>query len=426
MSAIEKLHGHEIAEAVQSGKISARDIAANAAMRIAKFDPLIGAYSQVSSELAMSQAEDVDNQRDKGLLAGITVGLSESIATKHSVRRAPVSGLDATCVSALRTHGAILVGQTVSAGLTPSSPPAKTRNPHDFSRTAGGSSGGAAAAVASGLCALGLGTQTAGETSLSASYCGVWGWKPTWSLISQDGFRQASPTCDTVGFFARSGVDFSLLADALHVPDDQQPTPKCLKGLRIGLCRGPDWENIKPAMIDAYESAAKSLRLEGADVIEVRLPSLFDGLPEAHRKITAKEGLATFLGEMLTNAPEQDPALRDTIDSAKRLSPTEMRNAYTLSDICRSEFEDIISGVDAILTPSACDEAPEAGVDQGEAAMDAISTLLHVPVLSVPGLTGPHGLPLGMSIITPRYSDRRAIAIACLVGDLFALENTMA
>ncbi|GGB09322.1 amidase family protein [Allosediminivita pacifica] len=411
----------QISRAVREGEATACGIARRALRRIEAYDPLVGAFAEVDPAEVLARAEAVDAGGGCGRLAGATLAVSEALAT----REAPAPGAGrptpgTTCVDLLRGHGAVLLGRTRVSGPAGDGP---TRNPHALDRLSGGISSGAAAAVAAGFCALALGLQNAGCTIVPASFCGVWGWKPTWNAVATEGLGGGSPSCDTLGIFSGRSADLGLLADLFEMDPLLGPAPDRLGGLRIGLCRGPLPDRVRPPMREAFDDAARRLRLEGAEVIELRLPGLFEGLETAHARILARESRAARLNRKMAEhvASEDDRGAR-----AGGLGPSEMRAAYALADRCRSEFEELATGFDAVMTPSACDEAPSGPEDPGDAAMNAIWTLLHVPVVSVPGMTGPHGLPLGMSIITPRYTDRMTIAVASLVGEVLGLEAAMA
>ncbi|OIQ32539.1 MAG: hypothetical protein BM562_04530 [Alphaproteobacteria bacterium MedPE-SWcel] len=421
-----------IAEAVQSGQQTAAEIAGAALGRVEAYDHMVRAFACVDPALVEAQAQAVDGMATKGKLAGVTVGVKDVIATKdlptsqnNSRYQGRRTGVDAACIDTLRHHGAVLLGKTVTTEFAATQRGSVTCNPHDFTRTPGGSSSGSAAAVAAGLCALALGTQTGGSVIRPAAFCGVWGWKPTWNTISREGLKLYSLTCDTVGFYANDPADFTLLADVFDLDPAPQRLPTSLRGQRIGLCKGPNWHRVAPAMRTAFEDAAKRLRLEGADVVNIHLPDLFNDLDAAHGTILAREGRTAFHNELSVQGGDLHPEFHEMTDRAKRFAPMDVRMAYTLADTCRSEFEELISGFDAIITPSATDEAPVGLANTGDPSMNSIWTLLHVPVVSVPGLLGPHDLPLGISVITPRYTDRMTIALATLVGDVLSLEAVM-
>jgi len=412
---------------IRAGRRSPAEVADEALALATALEPELHAFAHLDPALVRAQAAAIDPAAP---LAGVTIAVKDVIATAdmptaHNTARYRGSrpGVDAACVDTLRQAGAVIFGKTVTTEFASTRRGAETRNPRDTARTPGGSSSGSAAAVASGMCAIGIGTQTGGSTIRPASFCGIYGWKPTWGAVSREGAKLYSLTCDTIGFYARTTEDLDLLADLYDL--DPAPAPVSLNGLRIGLCRGPNWGRTEPSMRAALSEAATRLRVEGAEIVDLTLPPSFDNLPAAHGAILAREGRAAFLNE-LRATPELHDEYHAIVGNRRGLTATEMRAAYALADGCRAALDEILSGLDAIMTPSACGEAPLGLEDTGDAAMNSLWTLMQVPVVSAPGLTGPSGMPLGISFVTRRYADRTAIAIARAAGAVFQLETAFA
>ena len=414
-----------IALDLAAGRRTATEVAEAALATIAAREPDVQAFEFLDPALVRAQASAIDARPAKGPLAGVTVGVKDVIATHdmptgHNTARyrGVTTGVDAACIDTLRQAGAIILGKTVTTEFAATQRGGKTRNPHDLTRTPGGSSSGSAAAVAAGMCAVALGTQTGGSTIRPASFNGIWGWKPTWNVISREGLKVYSLTCDTLGLYAADCDDLELLADVFDL--DPAPQPTALTGLRIGVCRTPVWDRTEPPMRDALATAAGLLAQAGARVTDLDLPPDFDGLPEAHDRILTREGRAAFLNEARATPDTLHDEFLAKVENRTNLTPEDMRAAYALADRCRARLDDLLQGFDAIITPSACGEAPVGLEMTGDASMNSIWTLLHVPVVSVPGLTGPSGMPLGISVITRRYTDRTALAIAGLAGPILA------
>ncbi len=223
----------QAAEVIRDGKISSEDLVSACLDQIAAVEERVGAWAHLDPEHALRQAQDVDLARREGKgvgpLQGIPVGVKDIFETKdmptedgtvlHAGRQ-PAE--DATAVALLREAGAIIMGKTVTAELAVYAP-GKTRNPHDPERTPGGSSSGSAAAVAAFMVPLAIGNQTNGSIIRPASYCGVYGYKPTHGLISRHGILQQSRALDQVGVFARTIEDAALIAEQLMAFDDRDP-----------------------------------------------------------------------------------------------------------------------------------------------------------------------------------------------------------
>ncbi|MFV0244540.1 MAG: amidase [Qingshengfaniella sp.] len=412
-----------IAEDVGAGRRSAATVAEETLVVVQQREPQVQAFAFLDPDLVRAQARAVDDQ-PKGPLSGVTVAVKDVIATRdmptaHNTPRyeGSMTGVDAACVDTLRAAGAVMLGKAVTTEFAATNRGGKTRNPLDLNRTPGGSSSGSAAAVAAGMAAIGLGTQTGGSTIRPASFNGIWGWKPTWNVISREGLKVYSLTCDTLGLYARQVEDLDLLADVFDL--DDAPRPTSLAGLRIGFCRSPVWDKTEPSMRQAMDEAASRLRAEGAEVVPFDLPGMFDGIHDAHSVILAREGRSAFFNEVRTT-PGIHEQFTDLVANRRGITPDQARAAYVLADTCRAAFDDLMNGVDAIMTPSACGEAPLGIELTGDASMNSMWTLLQVPVVSVPGLTGPAGMPLGVSIVTRRYADRTALAIGKLAGRAMA------
>lgn len=411
---------------VASGDLSVSAIAQATMDRIRERQPEVRAYAYVDEALIRAQAAAHDGAALRKPLHGVTVGIKDVIDTKDmpTQQNSPRyfgarTGVDAACVDTLREAGALLLGKTVTTEFAATGRGGPTRNPHDLSRTPGGSSSGSGAAVADGQAMIALGTQTGGSTIRPASFNGVFGWKPSWNVISREGLKMYSATCDTLGLYARAAEDFDLLADVFDLDQPEAPLPLAIEGMRIGVCRSPVWSRAAPEMQKALADGAASLASAGAIVSDLDLPDVFNALHDAHRKIMRVEGHAAFLNEV-RNTPGIADEFKAIVGRRDRLTPSQMRNAYRIADHCRALFDDIACEYDAVLTPSAAGEAPVGTETTGDASFNSMWTVLQVPVVNVPGFTGPNGMPLGLSLVSRRFQDRKVIALARLAAPLFA------
>lgn len=341
--------------------------------------------------------------------------------TEHHSHRYKGSrpGVDAACLDTLRAAGALVIGKTVTTEFADSMRGGPTRNPSDLSQTPGGSSSGSAAAVADFQATVALGTQTGGSTIRPASYTGVFAIKPTWSSISRDGFKLSVSTCDTVGLFSRSADDLMLLAYIFELEPCHGTVADSLSGIRIGVCRTPVWPKATPEMKVALMAAADALAADGARISRLDLPASFIELVAAQYTIYRWETRASLLYEY-RNTPDLADEFRARVENRDGLTPEQARAAYRLAERCRAELDDLFCDHDAILAPSAAGEAPLGHESIGNAAFNSLWTLLQVPVVNVPGFTGPNKMPLGLSLVTRRYEDRRANAFAKLAAVAFA------
>src|SRR5213594_2553503 len=218
----------------------ARAVVAAALDRIAKRDPTLNCFTTLLGDRALAEAERIDRViaggGDAGPLAGVPFAVKNlfdvagvtTLAGSRIYRDNPPAGRDATAVAALRRAGAVLVGcanmdEFAFGFTTENTHYGPTRNPHDPTRIAGGSSGGSAAAVAAGLVALSLGSDTNGSIRVPAALCGIYGLKPTFGRLSRAGVFPLASSLDHVGPFARSVADLALAFDALQGPDATDP-----------------------------------------------------------------------------------------------------------------------------------------------------------------------------------------------------------
>jgi len=217
--------------AIDSGLLSSEELVTACLARIDLVEEEIGAFAHLDRETALAQARAADAFRMRGLpvgaLHGLPVGIKDIIDTADYptergtvLHRGRQPQRDATLVSLLKEAGAIILGKTVSTEMAVYAP-GKTRNPHNLEHTPGGSSSGSAAAVAAAMAPLAVGTQTNGSVIRPASYCGVYGFKPSFGRISRHGVLEQSPPLDTIGVFARDLDDLAMIADVLMRFDAQ-------------------------------------------------------------------------------------------------------------------------------------------------------------------------------------------------------------
>ncbi|WP_394760436.1 amidase [Phenylobacterium sp.] len=406
------------------GDLSAEALSQACLDRASSREPQVKAWSHLDPDLVRAQARAVDAEGRTGPLSGVPIGIKDVILTRDmpTQHNSPLylgshPQIDAACVSLLRTAGAVIFGKTDTVEFAATGRKALTRNPHDLLRTPGGSSSGSAAAVADGHVPLALGTQTGGSIIRPASYCGVYGFKPTWGLVSREGVKPFAPSLDTVGWFARSAEDIALLFDVFdpHPPPRLAPTFD-MAGARIGLCRSPAWTQAEASVQAMIAGVTERLAAAGAFVEDLNLPPLFDDLLQTHLVVMRMEARAAFLAEYRRHGDDLHPELRGYVRACDGLTADDLRAAYDAAAAARVVFDDLAETYDAILTPSAVGVAPLGLEQTGSFAFNGLWTLLHVPALNVPAGSDANGLPLGITLTGPRFSDRRILAAAAVLG----------
>jgi Asp-tRNA(Asn)/Glu-tRNA(Gln) amidotransferase A subunit family amidase len=296
-----------------------------------------------------------------------------------------------------------VLGKTVTTEFAVYTP-GKTRNPHDPSRTPGGSSSGSAAAVADGMAPAALGSQTAGSVIRPASFCGCVGYKPTFGTFDLQGVHPLAPSLDTLGFFVRALEDVPLLISALSSSPEVPIRPR---PARLALCRTEAWPRAAPQTQKAVEIAAEAL---GARDLELGEP--FAGLVEAQIAVMGAEA-----AQALRHEPQDrlSPRLREFLREGAKVAPERLAAARQQAERCRRELDAAFAQFDALLTPAAPGEAPEGLGGTGDPIFCRIWTLLGVPCLSLPVLRGPAGLPVGMQIVGRRGHDHALLECAAFV-----------
>ncbi len=416
------LHDLSAAEAVDllsRGQVSAEALVRGCLDRIAAEEPRIGAWAFLDEELALAQARRIDRMSPRPPLGGLPVGVKDIIDTADMPTecgspawRGRRPAKDASCVATLRAAGAVVLGKTVTTEFAFFSP-GKTRNPHDSSRTPGGSSSGSAAAVAARMVPATLGTQTAGSVIRPASFCGVVGLKPSFGLLSLEGVNPFAPSLDTLGVFAREVTDLPLLLEALGVrlPRRVQARPP-----RVGLCRTEHWPLAAPESREAVEHAAALLGRAGAAVSEVDLGPELAGLAEAQKTIMAVEAAAAYREIRAGHEAQLSRVLLELLDAGASTPRPRYEAAMAQAESGRRLVADLFRRVDVLLTPAAVGEAPADLSATGDPAFNRIWTLLRLPCLNLPGAAGPSGLPVGIQLVGPTGGEAELLAAAAWIA----------
>ena len=419
------LTASEAVAEMKAGRLSVEEMAKACLGRARAREDVLCAWAFLDEDLVLAAARDLDARGIRGPLHGIPVAVKDVILTRDmpTEHHSPIfagsrPGIDAGCVTTLRAAGALIFGKTDTTEFAATIRGGRARNPFDPARTPGGSSSGSAAVVGDRQVPIGLGTQTGGSTIRPASFCGIYAFKPTWSAINREGLKMLSPSLDTLGLYARSVLDLQVLADVFDLEDRVPPAPVTLPGARIAACRSPLWDKTETATRDAFALGIALLKDAGADVVDIELPPVFATLETHHLAVMHGEARATFLSEARSHPGLLHDDFRAMVENRKGISKADLIEAYDTAARCRMAFDELALGYDAVLTPSAVGEAP-VGTATGDASLNSMWTLLHVPVVNVPGFAGPAGMPVGLSLVSARYTDRHLLDVAAEVAVVF-------
>jgi Asp-tRNA(Asn)/Glu-tRNA(Gln) amidotransferase A subunit family amidase len=430
----------ELARRLREGRLSSEELTRACLARIDAREPEVQAWAFLDPEHALRQARAADDLRQRGrplgALHGLPVGVKDIVDTAdmptengtvlHAGRK---PRQDATIVGLLRAAGAIILGKTVTTELAVYAPN-KTRNPHDLERTPGGSSSGSAAAVADGMVPLAIGTQTNGSVIRPASFCGVYGFKPSHGLISRRGILAQSCPLDTVGVMAADLEDLALLAEPLLAYDAGDPdlrpqaAPRLLEVARqqppvtptLGFVRTPVWDKAEEGTKAAFAELIEAL---GERVEEAPLSAPFDDAIEVHRTIMETDLAKSFGKEYARGRDQLSETLRAMIERGQRTLAVDYNRALEQQQLLSAALDPYFDRYEALVTPATLGEAPMGLGATGSPVFCTIWTLCGVPALTLPLLRGGHGLPLGVQLVGRRGDDARLLRTArWLIGTL--------
>jgi Asp-tRNA(Asn)/Glu-tRNA(Gln) amidotransferase A subunit family amidase len=439
------LSGVEAQRLLGEGKITALELTEACVARIAADEPRVQAWTFLDPELARTQARRCDEARrlgrPHGPLHGIPVGVKDIIDTRdmptengtvlHAGRR-PTK--DAAVIERLRAAGAVILGKTVTTELAVYHP-GKTRNPHDPDRTPGGSSSGSAAVVAAGMVPLALGSQTNGSVIRPASYCGVFGFKPSHGLISRFGVLAQSRPLDHIGVFARTVEDVALITDALVGFDARdrdtrlEAAPRLLEAVRqdwplapdLALVKSPVWGQAEDDLEAAFAELTETL---GERITEVDLPEAFQTAHAQHGLIMGVDLARSFAREYARGRDQLSERLRGIIEDGQRALAIDYARALEQVPPLRAALDPLFERYDALVTPATTGQAPRGLGATGSPTFCTIWTLLGMPAVTLPLLTGADGLPIGVQVVGCFGDDARLLRTArWLVSTIAGLDT---
>ena len=420
-----ELTASEAASLIADRKLSVEELTRSCLERISERDEAVKAWAYLSPERAIGKAKELDkvliHAGSMGPLHGLPFGVKDMIDTGDmpTTNNSPIyagnrPAQDAQVVRVMAAQGAFALGKTDTVEFAAGGRKALTRHPLDPTRTPGGSSSGSGAAVGDKQVPLALGTQTGGSHIRPASFNGIYALKPTHGVVPVPGIRHFSPTLDTLGWYGRSPDDLILVARAFRLRDiDALPTIRT-EGLRVGVARTHNWSVAEPETHAAVERAATLLAEAGASVFDIELPSPFETLNAAQKVVMQSEGRVQFLPDYLQHPTLLHKDFRNHVENTHGYTAEEFLSALDTAAACRPVFDGLFGeSLDVILTPSVVGEAPVGPSETtGDAVMNAMWTLLHVPCVNIPGATGPTGLPVGVTLVGPRLGDARLLAAA--------------
>jgi amidase len=371
-------------------------------------------------ESVLARARELDRAPigRRGRLHGIPIGVKDIFDT-HDMPTAYGSpiyaghrpAVDAASVAVARRHGMLPLGKLVTTEFA-AWPPGPTVNPHDVSRTPGGSSSGSAAAVAAGMVPVAFATQTTGSIIRPAAFCGVVGYKPTHGTLPTPGAKAISESFDTVGVIARTVGDAAVVVGSLSgrslEPPPELPVP------RLGICTTYEWDAALPETVALFDALPELLERSGARPTEVSLPRVFAGLAADQGTIWTFEIARCLADEHERHRDLIREPLRGMLDEGATMPVAEYDAARERLGEATATLGSVFRDVDALLVPAAPGEAPDAA-STGDPIFNRAWSALGVPAVTVPAGLGPSRMPLGLQVVGPPRHDARVLAAAAWV-----------
>lgn len=423
----------EACNLIASKQLSANDYLKECVARADELEPTINAFT------VRAPLEKLIQEVHLGSLMGIPVVVKDLINTKDFVTsygspiyKNHIPAEDAQIVDQVRKLGGVILGKTVTTEFAWRTP-GKTSNPWNLAHTPGGSSSGSAAAVASGIAPLGLGSQTAGSIIRPATYCGVVGYKASFGTVPRLGVHPVSSSLDHVGFFTRSVADaafaFNLLKNTSVTEEEDlvideiviKPIGEILhqRTPHIAVLKTPFDDLLSDEQSAAMKAACISLEKSGATTEVLEFPAYYwDGI-EALAVLMSCEA-AIVHEQHLAQHPELISAdIKELVQKGNAYSAPDYIKAKNLQQRLRKSIGEVFTRFDAIFAPAATGEAPKGLEFTGNPIFCSLWSLIGTPAIAIPFTKSQNGLPLGVQLIGDVLDDQKLINIAAFAEDSF-------
>ncbi len=454
------------------GKVSSLELVEEKLARIKKVDGKLHAFLEVTSDRARADAKRIDEARAKGQelppLAGIPFAIKDNLCTKGVLTTCSskmleqfVPPYESTVTERLWNSGAVLLGKTnldefAMGSSTETSAFGATANPWNLARVPGGSSGGSAAAVASGECIASLGSDTGGSIRQPASFCGVVGLKPTYGRVSRWGLVAFASSLDQVGPFTTTVADSAEILQVIAgrdsrdstclevaVPNYSETLNNSISGMRVGLIKECFEQNgLSDEVKKSVLESAQKLQLLGAELKEVSCPRFNDGIAtyyviapsEASANLARYDGVKYGYRSMSTDNLSSMTTASRTEGFGSEVKRRILVGTYALSagyvdayykkaqkvrTLIRNDFDNAFKQVDVLLTPTAPTTAFKVGTHSADPVSMYLSDLLTIPanLAGLPAISLPcgfdeAGLPIGMQLIGNVLEESRLLNVA--------------
>lgn len=437
-----------LSQLIQTKKLSPVEITDGTLKRIEQIDPTVNAFIKVLAEDARKQAvkleQEVMDGQVRGPLHGVPIAIKDILETKghettagSRVFESWIPDRDATVVDKLKDAGAIIIGKAnlheFAMGATTENPHyGVCRNPWDLERVPGGSSGGSAVAVATGMCYGAIGTDTAGSIRLPAAICGITGLKPTYGRVSRNGCLPFSWSLDHIGPMTRTVKDAAIMLEAISGYDPLDSSSSSLpidiqwerglpdlRGIKLAVVREHFFEDLDSELKVVIEQAITDIQAQGAEIIEIQFEGLSDAL-QALKLIAQSEVLAFHEPILKKHQHLYGEDLQYRFNFGQSISAVQYLSAQRIRSKFIEEVKKKLSGFDALLAPANAKRPFPIGTVPPDQAISNMFNLGRTPfgnIVGFPAMTIPCGfmpgnLPVGLQIIGKPFEEHRILQIA--------------
>lgn len=419
----------EAVKKIKSGELDLMDWNKGFINTVKSLEPKVQAWAYFNEEQWLTQAEQskANIHAPYSELAGVPVGAKDVFNTfsMPTCMGSPIwegftPGNDARVIHNILFNQGIVAGKTVTAEFAVHTPN-KTRNPWSLNHSPGTSSSGSAAAVSCGMVPLALGTQTGGSIIRPASYCGVYGYKPSFGTIPRTGVLKTTDVLDTIGLFATNVADCKLLFDIMRVHgldypvangflDSKERQTKAGDKWKVGVVLDQHWTHthIQPSILAIFQHFILKLK-EVAEVGSPAFGSLFNESHAIQKKIYHKS-LSYYFKKEFESQTLMSPLMYEIVTEGRQISLEEYQQAVAKQIALAAEVDAVFEkGTDILIALSTAGTAPDFGtaIDLPDTCL--LWTMCGLPVISVPVFTH-NGMPFGLQIVARKYSDYKLIA----------------
>ena len=433
MTDIFSLSVEELAAKIKDAQITSYEVCEKYIERIDKFEKDIKAWAHFDKKILLEKATEADENRRSGKpigpLHGVPIAVKDIIGTVDMptecgtvIRKGKSYSQNAEIIDLLHSSGAIVMGKTTTSELAYLGPPSTT-NPHDETRTPGGSSSGSAASVASFMAPASIGSQTGGSVIRPASYCGVVGYKPSYGLISRNGVLRTSYSLDHIGIFGRKVEDVALLAKVLIKKDKFDPATinYSAENILTETKKGPifepkfifyktdHWKILDKKSRESFEYFIKSFK-KNVEVFDT--PSYFKDIHKYHQIIHETDLANNFSIYFKKFKKKLSKYMVDAITRGNKYSAKEYAEAIDFMKRSYESYKEVFEDYHGVLSPSSPGVAPKGLKSTGTAEFNKVWSYMGTPCISLPLLEGENNLPLGVQLIGDKYDDHRFLGVA--------------